>query len=153
MLKEHFLPYDDLSNVELEDVETHDNSSESETSKDCSACITFTTRRSAERAFINGKCWEGHNLKFTWLPSSISSNDRGGKENSPSTPKGLLDADIHPGEKPTSIVSQEAASSGTVEADYLETESGVEHLELGENSQPTPSPTSDKKESPKGEML
>ncbi|KAH7532473.1 hypothetical protein FEM48_Zijuj04G0023700 [Ziziphus jujuba var. spinosa] len=153
VLKEHFLPYDDLSNVELEDVETHDNSSESETSKDCSACITFTTRRSAERAFINGKCWEGHNLKFTWLPSSISSNDRGGKENSPSTPKGLLDADIHPGEKPTSIVSQEAASSGTVEADYLETESGVEHLELGENSQPTPSPTSDKKESPKGEML
>lgn len=134
-------------------MKTHVNSSESETSKDYSACITFTTRHSAERAFINGKCWEGHNLKFTWLASSISSNDRSGKENSPSTLKGSLDADVHPGEKLTCIVSQEAASSGIVEAENQETESVVEHMELGEISQPTPSPTSEKKESPKGEMF
>lgn len=151
-MKEHFSPYGDLSNVELEDAEACDSSSESETLKDFSARITFTTRRTAEKAFINGKCWQGHNLKFTWLASSAPSNDRSGKESSPSTPKGWsLDGDGEPGEKPTSIGSQEAASSGTGEVGNQETKSGAEHMELSENSQPNLSPTSSKKESPKGD--
>jgi RNA-binding protein 26 len=50
-LKEHFSSYGDLSNVELEDLEAN----ESEGLKNCSACITFTARRSAERAYVNGK--------------------------------------------------------------------------------------------------
>lgn len=130
--------------MELE-AEPCDASSESETSKDFSARITFTTRRTAEKAFVNGKCWQGHNLKFMWLASSTPSNDRSVKEGSPSTPKGSLNADGESGEKLTCIGSQEPASSGTCEAENQETRSGVEHMELSENSQPSSSPTSSKK--------
>lgn len=146
MVREHFLQYGDISNVELEDVEGCDGSSESEVSKDCSACVNFVTRRSAERAFINGKCWQGHNLKFMWLTPSTPSNDPSGTENSPSTSKGSSDADVKRGEKPASIVSQEVASSESGEAENEEKGIG-EDMEPGEDSQQSPSPTSGNEES------
>lgn len=157
IMKEHFSPYGDLSNAELEDLESRDCGSESEASKDCSACITFTTRRSAERAFLNGKCWEGHDLKFMWLTSSISSNDRSGRENSPSTtttPKGPLIADVEPADEVADSGSQEAAAaSGNGEPEHSEGRGGVEHVEPGEYSQSSPSSTSGEKESSKGEAM
>ena len=70
-MKEHFLQYGDLFSVELEDVENDDDMG-SEALKNSSALITYSTRRSAERAYVNGKCWEGNNLQFTWLTSSNS---------------------------------------------------------------------------------
>ncbi|XP_058091921.1 zinc finger CCCH domain-containing protein 27 [Magnolia sinica] len=96
-LKEHFSSFGDLSTVELEHPEDHASSpTGSKPSHNCSARITFTTRRSAERAFQNGKCWQGHNLQFMWsTTSSNSSTDHGGVEISQSpTPKGPLDAGI-----------------------------------------------------------
>ncbi|PQQ00895.1 zinc finger CCCH domain-containing protein 41 [Prunus yedoensis var. nudiflora] len=157
IMKEHFSSYGDLSNAELEDLESRDCGSELEASKDCSACITFTTRRSAERAFLNGKCWEGHDLKFMWLTSSISSNDRSGRENSPSTtttPKGPLIADVEPADKVTDSGSQEAAAaSGNGEPEHSERQGSVEHMEPGEYSQCSPRSTSGEKESSKGEAL
>ncbi|XP_062106918.1 zinc finger CCCH domain-containing protein 41 [Humulus lupulus] len=116
VMREHFLPYGDISNVELEAVEACNGSSESELSKECSACISFIARRSAERAFTSGKSWQGHDLKFVWLPSSNPSNDQsGGRENSPSA------ASKEGGENATAgIVPQEVASSGSEEHENQE---------------------------------
>ncbi|KAK9272035.1 hypothetical protein L1049_002404 [Liquidambar formosana] len=126
-LKEHFSSYGDLSTVELEDLETGDGGNGSEVSKSCSARIAFSTRRSAETAFINGKIWQGHNLQFMWLASNNSGNDLGGKENSPSAPKGPWETDIQPAGNLACNVSQEAAVSGDGEFEKSDkTKSSVE---------------------------
>lgn len=44
--------------------------SELQETSDVSACVSFTTRRFAERAFLQGKSWQGHKLQFTWLSST-----------------------------------------------------------------------------------
>ncbi|CAI9111483.1 OLC1v1011711C1 [Oldenlandia corymbosa var. corymbosa] len=86
-LKDHFSTYGDLSLVEVEDIEPQDNSvCEPETSK-ISARISFTNRRSAERAFLNGKSWQGENLQFKWLMSSKAGKEISGKENPPTSLK------------------------------------------------------------------
>ncbi|XP_044502345.1 zinc finger CCCH domain-containing protein 41 isoform X2 [Mangifera indica] len=107
VLKEHFSSYGDLSAVELEGGELHEGVNGLDSEKNCSARIAFTTRRSAERAFQNGKCWQGHNLQFMWLMSSGSGNDLGNRENSSSTLKGSSDADVQQEEKSACNLSQE----------------------------------------------
>ena len=151
-MREHFSPYGEISNVELEDVDTCNSGIESELSKDCSACVSFITRRSAERAFTAGKCWQGHDLKFVWLTSSTPRSDPSGIENSPSTYKGsLLDANVMPEEAPIGSQevavptgSQEVALSENVKPEDQEKRSAVEDMEDTEQS---PNPTSEKKES------
>lgn len=147
-MKEHFSSYGDLSNVELEDLEA----SESEGLKNCSARITFAARRSAERAFVNGKCWQGHNLKFMWLTSSNSRSDLGVRENSPSTQKGHSEPDAQAAEKFACIVSEEVSASENGEPQNQVRESCVDHMELGEDSEPGASPMSGEKELPKGNV-
>ncbi|KZV43412.1 zinc finger CCCH domain-containing protein 41 [Dorcoceras hygrometricum] len=70
-LEEHFNNYGDLSSVELEESH-HAKVSNDDAPSACgvSARISFATRRSAEKAFINGKSWKGHPLQFTWLKSN-----------------------------------------------------------------------------------
>ncbi|KAK1410093.1 hypothetical protein QVD17_36626 [Tagetes erecta] len=92
VLKEHFSQFGDLSKVELDDLEPVDSKSDPENAK-YSACVYFTTRHSAEKAFSNGKCWNGHNLQFSWLKSS--NNGKNG-ESPLSTPKGTSDASVGP---------------------------------------------------------
>ncbi|KAF5178622.1 Zinc finger ccch domain-containing protein [Thalictrum thalictroides] len=93
ILKEHFSTYGDIFAVELEGIEADTGGVCSEPSGSLSARITFTTRREAETAFSNGKCWKGHNLKCSWVVvNSIST--KSGRENSPTTPKGHPDAEI-----------------------------------------------------------
>ncbi|KAJ7974614.1 Zinc finger CCCH domain-containing protein 41 [Quillaja saponaria] len=152
VLKEHFLLYGDLSDVKLESSEVNDGSGESEAPLNCSARITFITRHAAERAFINGKYWKGHNLKFTWLTSSSSSNDLGHKEKSSSAPKGPLDTDILLEGKLECHVSREATASRDGEPVTLETESGFEQIEPGEASECMPCPASLGKKSPEGNI-
>lgn len=132
-MKEHFLPFGELSAVEVEDVQVNDISQQE-------AHITFTTRRAAERAFINGKCWKDHNLKFTWLAPSNSSNAAGSRERSLSAPKKEpFDTDDHSEEKFESSVNQEAIVSDN-EHRSSETKNGMEHMEMepGEDLQCTP---------------
>ncbi|KAG6720011.1 hypothetical protein I3842_03G037100 [Carya illinoinensis] len=145
VLKEHFSSYGDISNVELEDLEA----SESDASKNCSACITFTTRRSAERAFVNGKCWQGHNLKFMWLTSSNSS---GVRENSPSIRKGHSEPDDQSQEQVSGIIPEEVSASENGESENPVRKSGIEHTEMDEDSQPSASPRSGEKESTKANV-
>ncbi|XP_004304651.1 PREDICTED: zinc finger CCCH domain-containing protein 41 [Fragaria vesca subsp. vesca] len=149
VIKEHFVPCGDISNVELEDLESRDSSSELDISKKCSARITFATRRSAEKAFLNGKCWEGCDLKFVWLTSSNSSN--GGEKSPSTTPRAALSADIQPADKLASTTSQDTSASGDAESEQSERKDGDEHMKLGEPSMPSSSPTSWVKESSKGD--
>ncbi|XP_042487020.1 zinc finger CCCH domain-containing protein 41-like, partial [Macadamia integrifolia] len=95
-LKEHFQSFGDLATVELDSSDSHAGLAGLEPSANCSARITFATRRAAERAFLNGKCWQGHSLQFTWLAtSSNSGNEQGGRENSPIPNPGVpLDAEV-----------------------------------------------------------
>ncbi|KAI3784703.1 hypothetical protein L1987_43806 [Smallanthus sonchifolius] len=65
VLKEHFSPYGDLSNVLVDDPKT----------SNVTAQIHFRTRHAAEKAFLGGKTWKGHNLQFVWLNSSNSRKD------------------------------------------------------------------------------
>ncbi|KAK7266049.1 hypothetical protein RIF29_18688 [Crotalaria pallida] len=124
VLKEHFLPYGELSAMELEDVQVDDSIQQE-------ARITFTTRRAAERAFINGKCWKDQNLQFKWLTPSNSSNATGSSERSLSAPKEPSDTDDRSEEKCVSSLNQEAnvvISDG--EHRSCETKHGVEHMEM-----------------------
>lgn len=99
-----------IFSVEVEDVENEDDVMVSETSNDCSARITYSTCCSAEKAYANGKCWQGHNLQFSWLTFSNSINDPISNETS-SAPNEPLDADdIQTEKKLACSISQEVRS-------------------------------------------
>ncbi|XVE84011.1 hypothetical protein DITRI_Ditri16bG0134600 [Diplodiscus trichospermus] len=147
VLKEHFLQFGDLSSVELEDLENYDDMG-SEALKNCSVVLAYSTRRSAEIAYVNGKYWKGNNLRFTWLTSSNSNNGPGGKEASSSTPKGPSRADVQTEEKLVRSASQEVGSSGNGESENSKGESSFDRMELPEVSEHSASPTSRVEESP-----
>lgn len=67
--------------MELEELEPQEISNASLPSN-VAARVSFTTRHSAEKAFLNGKCWQGHNLRFMWITYSNSSKNSGGTANS-----------------------------------------------------------------------
>ncbi|KAL3526396.1 hypothetical protein ACH5RR_011052 [Cinchona calisaya] len=121
VLEEHFSPYGDLSLVELEEFKSQDSDNESEASR-ISAHISFTTRRSAERAFLNAKCWQGQNLQFMWLTSSNNSKDNGGKENPPASLKCSSDANV---QSAGEVATQAAATLGN-DAKHAEQEKDLE---------------------------
>lgn len=88
-------------------MEAHDGDNGSETLKNCSVHVSFSTCHEAERAFVNGKCWDGHNLNFAWLMPDNPSN-----ENPSSTIKGPVEADVQTEDKTASNISTEAVASG-----------------------------------------
>lgn len=93
VLKEHFSTFGDPPAVEMEDLEPQDGNNGSEMSK-ISASICFPTRRSAERAFSNGKIWQGQALQFMWLQSSNSTKDIGVKKDADPALKQPPDASV-----------------------------------------------------------
>ncbi|KAH1080691.1 hypothetical protein J1N35_020452 [Gossypium stocksii] len=110
----------------------------SETLNDCSARITYSTCRSAEKAYANSKCWQGDNLQFSWLTSSNSINDLITKETS-SAPKEPLEADdIQTEEKLACGIYQEVASDDG-ESENSDVKSFVEHKYLALVSEHSPS--------------
>ncbi|GAA0163410.1 RNA metabolism protein [Lithospermum erythrorhizon] len=96
-LKEHFSGFGDLVSVELERLES-DGMHVSETST--AARICFTTRRAAERAFSDGKCFEGHTLQFMWLTQNSNSRKDTRDNEKPSDSKWSVNADQPPPETP-----------------------------------------------------
>ncbi|KAM0862513.1 hypothetical protein ACQ4PT_045221 [Festuca glaucescens] len=72
VLEDHFAAFGKLSSVLLEDTEAH-NHDTTLPSLSCSACVTYTTRQSAGKAFITGKSCKGHIATiyvvdgFSWL--------------------------------------------------------------------------------------
>lgn len=69
----------------LEESEPQETNDASVSSSDVSARVSFTTRRSAERAFSHGKSWQGHKLQFLWLTSINTSKEVDKSGNPPAT--------------------------------------------------------------------
>lgn len=136
VLKEHFTQFGELSAVELEDVQVNDSTQQE-------AHITFTTRWTAEKAFINGKSWKEHNLKFIWLTPTSSSNAIGSRERSLSAPKEPLDSDDHSEEKLENSVNQEViVSDGEHENSETKNDLELKEMEPSEDPQCTTSQVS-----------
>ncbi|XP_015061762.1 zinc finger CCCH domain-containing protein 41-like [Solanum pennellii] len=93
VLKEHFSTFGDPPAVEMEDLEPQDGNNGSEM-LNISASICFPTRRSAERAFSNGKIWQGQALQFMWSQSSNSTKDIDVKKDADPALKQPLDANV-----------------------------------------------------------
>lgn len=75
-MKEHFSAYGDISWVEVEVDESEvEGTNASAATFNTSARISFTTRRSAEKAFLHGKSWQGHKLQYIWLTSNNSGKE------------------------------------------------------------------------------
>ena len=158
VLKDHFSRYGVISSVVLEDPE-HTENEGLMPSENCSACITFATRHSAERAYQTGKCWEGRNLQFKWLlvaPNTYS--DCSIQETSSSlSPKMAPRADIQVtsgssslcAEKLTCTVASDVAAVGKVgtDRDIQGTSCSAISLpkSLGEDSQFSPTISSHEK--------
>ncbi|XP_021736745.1 zinc finger CCCH domain-containing protein 41-like [Chenopodium quinoa] len=108
-LRDHFSMYGAVSNVEIEDSgeEEIPKDNDSEAMKHCSARVSFATRQSAERAFLNGKSWDGYNLQFSWITSSIPSTSRSSGESS-SALKGILNVEVQSEDKTKLDNSQSA---------------------------------------------
>ncbi|KAE8665678.1 hypothetical protein F3Y22_tig00112530pilonHSYRG00122 [Hibiscus syriacus] len=123
VLKEHFSQYGDLISVEMEDMENDDDGIVSETLKNCSARITYSTRLSAERAFVN--------------------------EISSSTPKEPLEADEDQTEENFACSFSQEVASYSRESENSDVKSFAEHTDLAEGSENSPSLTSSAKVSPK----
>ncbi|KAI3985624.1 hypothetical protein MKX01_033907 [Papaver californicum] len=162
VLKEHFSSFSDLSTVEVEDFELRNNSASPELSGSRSARVTFTTRRSAEKAFTNGKCLQGHNLKFMWLTTSSNSTSNSGRESSStSTTKGPPEAEVLTGNAvsgastlstgiSTRNVSELASTSGNGEAvSSEEVNGGDKPMGLVEACVGIPTMSPSQKQSPK----
>jgi RNA-binding protein 26 len=81
ILADHFSSFGELSSVVLEDTEAHNPDATLKPSLSCSACVTYTTRQSAEKAFIGGKSCKGHALRFMWLTASPGSNNHSRPQN------------------------------------------------------------------------
>lgn len=121
MIKEHFSSLGDFCTVELV---SEDGDHISNASDNCSANVTFLTRHSAERAFEDGKCWQGQDLKFVWLTS--------GKDPDGASSEASRDADMEPESEPESIVFKE--TPGDRESENSTQDDSVEPLETGKVS-------------------
>ncbi|XP_042025358.1 zinc finger CCCH domain-containing protein 41-like [Salvia splendens] len=109
-LEEHFSSYGDLASVVLEESELQETNDASVSSSNISARISFTTRRSAEKAFSHGKSWQGHKLQFSWLSSVNTGKESDSSGNLPAISK----ASVNTGKEVDSSGSLPAASSASV---------------------------------------
>lgn len=130
-MKEHFSTFGDPPAVELEDLEPQDGNNGSER-LNISASICFPMRRSAERAFSNGKIWQGQALQFMWLQSSNYTKDIGVKKDADPALKQPPDASVQTVPKDT----QEENTAGIDEPEKCDTE--CEKQPSDANIQPSP---------------
>jgi RNA-binding protein 26 len=127
-LADHFSSFGELSSVVLEDTEAHNHDETLKPSLSCSACVTFTTRQSAEKAFIGGKSCKEHTLRFMWLTASpgLNNHPRSQKTHPQSVPSGSLnpvgktsfDVAANPHNKSVSAAESTKTSVGISEAPH-----------------------------------
>ncbi|RWW17273.1 hypothetical protein BHE74_00038617 [Ensete ventricosum] len=94
--QDHFSSFGDLASIVMEE---HGERSENEgmkTPENFCAHVTFTSCDSAERAYVGGQCWQGHNLHFMWLSESDNSNKVCGSQETLGPPESSS-ADIQDG--------------------------------------------------------
>uniref|UniRef100_A0A2P2ILW3 Rrm/rnp domain n=1 Tax=Rhizophora mucronata TaxID=61149 RepID=A0A2P2ILW3_RHIMU len=83
-------------------------------------------------------------MQFVWVTSGTSSDNLGGRENSPPAPRCPANAEVQPAEESIHIVSKEASATGGRVSENLERNIGEPCATLmsGEKShKPEPSPT------------
>ncbi|CAL9764050.1 unnamed protein product [Musa acuminata subsp. burmannicoides] len=73
-LQDHFSVFGDLASVVLEEPEERSENDAVKTPENCCARVTFISCDNAKRAYVGGKCWQGHNLHLMWLSDSGNSN-------------------------------------------------------------------------------
>ncbi|KAL3624269.1 hypothetical protein CASFOL_033085 [Castilleja foliolosa] len=117
-LKEHFSTYGELSLVELD--EPQQDTNDTSVSSNVSARVSFTARHFAEKAFLHGKSWQSHKLKFMWLPSVNSGKEGGEPSNIPAASNTSSDANSQTGEKNASTIYQKTAALGSDEDEHLD---------------------------------
>ncbi|KAK4754712.1 hypothetical protein SAY87_002816 [Trapa incisa] len=115
-LKEHFSSYGDPT-VVLEDEETCDSPKGPRPTKRLSARVGFKDRQAAERAFLNCKSWQGHNLQFAWVSSAghvkpDTTNAR--STDNPSAAHGRSESDAQSAEKVAPASSHELVNGNPV---------------------------------------
>ncbi|KAL8153891.1 hypothetical protein V2J09_011651 [Rumex salicifolius] len=109
-VRDHFVAFGDLSNVDLENSDVQgDDDKCSEKSKNTSARVSFKTRQAAERAFVNGKSWNGHSLQLTWLMPTKSAGSPKDKSPASEKPSGTTRLDSS-GERGSSVSAAKEAS-------------------------------------------
>ena len=122
--------------MELEDdVET--SSGAEPLIKDCSARVSFVTRRSAERAFVTGRCWQGHNLNFAWLSTNPPSSEMSSRENTGS----FEPDDAKPEEKVEVALLEKVEEPEDEEKRSAEEEDTEDSRVLNRSPNPSPSPS------------
>ncbi|CAN4091567.1 unnamed protein product [Withania somnifera] len=131
VLKEHFSTFGEIPAVELEYLEPQDGNNGSE-SLNIYARICFPTRQSAERAFSNGKIWQGQALQFMWLQSSNSTKEIDVKNDADPALKQLPDASVQ-------TIPEEAQEENAAGIDELEKcDKECEQQPSDANDQPSP---------------
>lgn len=105
-------------------------SNDASLSSNVSARVSFTTRRSAERAFVQGKTWQGHKLEFLWVKSVHNP----GKEvessnNLPAASSGQSDVKSQPSEDDASTDNFKISFTGSDEPENQKTEGDADSAE------------------------
>ncbi|XP_074308374.1 zinc finger CCCH domain-containing protein 41-like isoform X2 [Silene latifolia] len=107
-LKDHFSSFGEISDVKIEclgDQQSGNDFTDSEVMTNCFAQVSFATCHAAERAFLDGKTWHGHNLRFRWVVTSIPSSSRSSGETS-SALRGTLNTEVQSTEQTVDDNSQ-----------------------------------------------
>ncbi|KAH9622341.1 hypothetical protein KSS87_000967 [Heliosperma pusillum] len=107
-LKDHFSSFGEISDVKIEcsgEEQSGSDFTDSESMTNCFARVSFATRHAAERAFLNGKTWQGLNLQFSWVATSLPSSSRSSGESS-SALRETLNTEVQSTEKPVDDNSQ-----------------------------------------------
>ncbi|XP_042498449.1 zinc finger CCCH domain-containing protein 27-like isoform X2 [Macadamia integrifolia] len=162
------LPAEFVNAIELGDSDPCPRSAGLDPCAIFSARVIFTTRHAAERAFLNGKCWQGHSLQFAWLATSSNfTSEPGGRENSPiPTPRAPPGAEV-PSKtavsglsssstgKSTSVGSLDVPAAGDGETKNSEgIKGGAEGMEVVEGFRSSSTPVSSSEtHSPKSDAL
>ncbi|KAH6792155.1 hypothetical protein C2S52_002632 [Perilla frutescens var. hirtella] len=144
-LEEHFSSYGDFPSVVLEGSELQE-SNDASVSSDVSARVSFTTRRSAERAFSHGKSWQGHLLQFSWLSSINTGKEVGSSGKLPVTSNVPSDVYTQPSGADASTDDQKTVASGSDEPGNLKIEADADSAEQDKDSKSVSTSSSSEKQ-------
>lgn len=101
------------------------------------ARVGFRDRQTAERAFLNCKSWQGHNLQFAWVPSAghVKANTNTRSSDNPSAADEPSESHRQSAEKAAPTPPGELVDG---ESEDLERERSAVHANPAEASQPVP---------------
>lgn len=122
-------------------------SNDASVSSNVSARVSFTTRRSAERAFVQGKSWQGHKLQFLWATSvhnpgkEVKSSD-----NLPAPSSVPSDVKSQPCEDDASTDNQKNSASGSDEPETQKIEGDADSAEQEKDSKSASTSSSSEKQ-------